>query len=57
VLPTRKPRRLGRVAGWAIMLPALQAAGTAARPRFSPLRRAVANVEVAGQALRHEAPI
>jgi hypothetical protein len=57
VLPTRKPRRLGRVAGWAIMLPALQAAGTEARPRFSPLRRAVANVEVAGQALRHEALI
>jgi hypothetical protein len=39
------------------MLPALQAAGTEARPRFSPLRRAVANVEVAGQALRHEALI
>jgi hypothetical protein len=41
----------------AIMLPALQAAGTKAHPRFWPLRRAAANVEVAGQALRHEALI
>jgi hypothetical protein len=39
----------------AIMLPALQAAGTKAHPRFWLLRRAAANLEVAGQALRHEA--
>jgi hypothetical protein len=37
------------------MLPALQAAGTKAHPRFWLLRRAAANLEVAGQALRHEA--
>jgi hypothetical protein len=61
MFPTRKPRRRGRVAVGlgvlAIMLPALQAAGPKAHPRFWPLRRAAANVEVTGQELLHEAPI
>jgi hypothetical protein len=61
VLPTRKPRRLGRVADWAKRsghhAARAASAGTKAHPRFWPLRRAAANVEVAGQELRHEAPI